>query len=87
MRVKIKHHMPKKIIFHLLLFCLKLILGLACKKGCYVTEQSQKPVLGIRIQIRMFFGLPDPDLDPLVKGVKGTDPDPSPDPSLFSGMC
>jgi hypothetical protein len=31
------------------------------------------PVLGIRIQCRMFLGLPDPD--PLVKG---TDPDPDP---------
>jgi hypothetical protein len=35
------------------------------------------PVLGIRI--RMFLGLPDPD--PLVRGA---DPDPAPDPSLFS---
>jgi ankyrin repeat protein len=36
------------------------------------------PVLGIRIRrIRMFFGLPDPDL--LVRGA-----DPAPDPSPFS---
>ncbi len=43
-----------------------------------------KPVFGIRTRnrirrIRMFLGLPDPDLDPLDRG---TDPDP--DPSLFS---
>ncbi len=40
-------------------------------------------VLGIRI--RMFLGLPDPDLDPKVRGmVLGTDPapDPAPDPSV-----
>jgi hypothetical protein len=35
-----------------------------------------KPVLGIRI--RMFVGLPDPD--PLVRGAE---PDPAPDPSLY----
>jgi hypothetical protein len=40
-------------------------------------EGTEKPVLGIRI--RMFLGLPDPD--PLVRGM---DPDPAPDPSLFS---
>jgi hypothetical protein len=40
---------------------------------------SQLPVLGIRIRrIRMFLGLRDPD--PLVRG---TDPDPATDPSLF----
>ncbi len=39
-------------------------------------------VLGIRIRnrIRKFLGLPDPDLDPLVRG---TDPAPDPDPFLF----
>jgi hypothetical protein len=41
-----------------------------------------EPALGLRIRIpirriRMFFGLPDPDLDPLVRGA-------DPDPSLFS---
>ncbi len=36
-----------------------------------------RPVLGIRI--RQFLGLPDPD--PLVRG---TDPYPAPDPTLFS---
>jgi hypothetical protein len=36
------------------------------------------PVLGIRIRFRMFLGLPDPD-----PFVRGTDPDPAPDPSLF----
>jgi hypothetical protein len=30
----------------------------------------------------MFLGLPDPDMDPLDS--RGMDPDPAPDPSLFS---
>ncbi len=41
-----------------------------------------RPVLGIRnriLRIRMFLGLPDPD--PLVRGM---DPDPASDPTLFS---
>jgi hypothetical protein len=33
-----------------------------------------------RIRTRMFLGLPAPDPDPLVRG---TNPDPAPDPSLF----
>ena len=39
------------------------------------------PVLRIRIRIRIhvFFGLLDPDLDPLVRGM---DPDSDPDPSI-----
>jgi hypothetical protein len=38
-------------------------------------------VLGIRIRrIRMFLGHPDPL-------VRGMDPDPAPDPSLFLKMC
>ncbi len=38
-------------------------------------------VSGIRIRrIRMFLGLPDPDPDSIVRGM---DPDPAPDPSLF----
>jgi hypothetical protein len=39
-------------------------------------------VLGIRIRIRMFLGLQDPDLDPLVRGMD-QDPAPALDPSLF----
>jgi hypothetical protein len=44
-------------------------------------EKGKKPVLGIRIwnRIRMFLGLPD--WDPFVRGA---DPDPAPNPSLFS---
>jgi hypothetical protein len=39
-------------------------------------------VLLIRIhRIHMFLGLPDPDKDPLVRGM---DPDPDPDPHLSS---
>ena len=42
------------------------------------------PVLRIRIRIHVFFGLLDPDLDPLVRGM---DPDPDsdldPDPSII----
>ncbi len=48
------------------------------------TIEMKLAVLGIRIRIRrirMFLGLPALDLDPLVRG---TDPDPAPDPSLFS---
>ncbi len=40
------------------------------------------PVLQIRIRIHpihMILGLPDPDLDPLVRGMD-PDPDPAPDP-------
>jgi hypothetical protein len=52
---------------------------------CNKKESVQSGVLGIRIRnrIRMFLGLPDPALDPLVGG---TDPDPDPD-FLFSHMC
>jgi hypothetical protein len=41
--------------------------------------------IGIRIQIHrihMFLGLPDPDLDSLVRGME-TDPDPALDPSII----
>jgi hypothetical protein len=54
---------------------------------CNKKESVQSGVLGIRIRnrIRMFLGLPDPTLDPLVGG---TDPDPDPAPDLlFSHMC
>jgi len=34
----------------------------------------------IRIRIHVFFGLLDPDLDPLVRGM---DPDSDPDPAIF----
>ncbi len=40
---------------------------------------TTRAVLGIRI--RMFLGIQDPDQDPLVRG---TEPDPDKDPSLFS---
>ncbi len=55
----------------------------ACTTG---NLSRKKVVLGIQIQnrirrIRMFLGLPDPDLDLLVRGA---DSDPAPDPSLFS---
>ncbi len=40
---------------------------------------KQKLVLGIRIRIRLFLGLQDPDLDPLVSCTI-----PDPDPSLLS---
>jgi hypothetical protein len=43
------------------------------------TRKAWNAVLGIRI--RMFLDLLDPDPDPLVRG---TDPNPVPDPSLFS---
>jgi hypothetical protein len=41
-----------------------------------------KPLFGIRnrIRIRTFLGLPAPDPDP---SVRGTNPDPAPDTSLF----
>ncbi len=62
---------------------------------CAITLRRLFAALGIRIRIRrirMFLGLPDPDPlvrgtdpDPLVRGTHpGTDPDPVPDPSLFS---
>ncbi len=49
--------------------------------GFLVGVGARQVVLRIPIRrIRMFLGLPD--RDPLVRG---TDPDPNPDPSLFSG--
>ncbi len=46
----------------------------------FTNAAKVKSVLGIRVRrIRMFLGLPD--ADPLVRG---TDPDPALDPSLFS---
>ncbi len=45
-------------------------------------RQDLKPLLAVLgIRIRMFLGLPDSGPDPLVRG---TDPDPATDPSLFS---
>jgi hypothetical protein len=45
-------------------------------------KETANQCLGIRI--RMFLGLPDLDPDPLVRG---TDPDPAPNPCLFSKLC
>ncbi len=39
---------------------------------------------GVGDRIPMFLGLPDPALDPLIRGMDlDPDPDPAPDPSLF----
>ncbi len=42
-------------------------------------EQINELIAVLGIRIRMFLGLPDPD-----SLVRGKDPDPAPDPSLFS---
>jgi hypothetical protein len=53
--------------------------ALACNFKIIVNVVSLSIHLSNRM-FRMFFGLPDPDKNPLVRG---TDPDPAPDPSLF----
>ncbi len=60
--------------------------GKPCGRTLFYIVLDFKAMLGIRIQIRrirMFLGLPDPDLL-----VRGTAPDPSsdPDPSLFLNL-
>jgi hypothetical protein len=56
--------------------------SLAVNKVCRVTDLDYGGSKAVfRIRIRMFLGLPDEHPEPLVTS---TDPDPAPDPSLFS---